>query len=147
MNGGFWASIYSDFPPKKKQYPKGYVVYGRSLTMIRVFFSSKDLLLFSTEKSFFVFVLITFFFCLKEFTFFSTQKKFFFYPNFYCPQKVTKSCSKTIAHICFSFPPFGRGGAHFFMAKICLKTPAHVLKTHVRRMSYGGGVDCRFTCS
>jgi hypothetical protein len=27
----------------------------------------------------------------------------------------------------------------FLMAKICLKTPAHVLKTHVHRMSYGGG--------
>ncbi len=38
-------------------------------------------------------------------------------------------------------PPGGGGGCgffFFFMAK-GLKTPAHVLKTHVRRMSYGGG--------
>ena len=44
-------------------------------------------------------------------------------------------------------PALWAGGGEqifFFMTKICLKTPAHVLKTHVRRMSYGGegGVYC-----
>ena len=41
----------------------------------------------------------------------------------------------------FSFPPFERGGGDkffFCLAKICLKTPAHVLNMHVCRMSYEG---------
>ena len=81
-------------------------------------------------------------FFLKEFTlFFPHKKMFFFYPNFYCPQKVRKSGSKTIAHICFSFPPFGRGGGgdrFFFWAKFVSKTQRMSLKRTCAACPMGG---------
>ena len=130
---------------------KGFTVVFHRKKLFRfcfnyVFFLKGFTLFFPHKKSFFVYFLITFFFSSKNLHIFPHKKSFFVFffkiiwvklvhrdVTSYCPQKVTKSCSKTIAHICFSFPPF-RGAQ---MEKICLKTAAHVLKTHVHHM---GGV-------
>ena len=100
------------------------------------FFFSKDLLLFSTEKKFFRFLFnYIFFFPQRIYIFFHTKKVFSFsalksyglslFTVMLRPQKVTKACSKTIAHICFSLWPFGGGGGDrfFFDGKNLYQNP------------------------
>ena len=64
--------------------------------------------------------------CDEKFTIriITEKKMFFFLQIFFSPQKVTKSCSKTIAHK-LQLPALGVRGSP--MEKICLKTLAHVL--------------------
>ena len=54
--------------------------------------------------------------------------------NFFCLQKVTDPAVKALA---LASRPLGEGHR---WKNICLKTLAHVVKTHVRRMSFGRGL-------
>ena len=102
----------------------------------------RDLLyFFHRKKVFSFFFLIMFFFSSKNWHIFSTKKMFFFLQIFFSLQKVTKSCSKTIAHICFSLPPFGRGGRIFFWWKKIVSKPWRIsLKRTYGACPTGGGL-------